>query len=159
VLKDLPNLTQVVLLGTQVTDDGVAHLKGCKNLEEINLDATKVTDAGLAHVKDVKKLTHVMLVQTNVTDAGLAHLKACKNLIQINVRGTRITKKGYDDLQKAHPKLDIVWDNPDRKVAEWVLSIGGWVSDDEDTRIRTVAELPQGPFKLKQVSFEGLRVG
>ena len=78
-LKGLTNLS-LILGGTQVTDAGLAHLKGLTKLKLLQLSGTQVTDAGLAHLKGLTKLRHLTLGGTQVTDAGLVHLKGLTNL-------------------------------------------------------------------------------
>ena len=41
---------------TQVTDNGLMHLKGLTKLEYLSLDGTKVTDAGLENLKGMREL-------------------------------------------------------------------------------------------------------
>ncbi len=87
------------LNSTQITDTGLAHLKGITKpllpqprrheghrrragasqgltkLSFLGLERTKVTDAGLVHLKGLTKLTHLNLSRTQVTDAGMEELK------------------------------------------------------------------------------------
>ena len=73
-----------------------------------------------------------------------------------------MTAKGVQDLAKALPKCKITWDggvieptaslDPDRRAAEYVLSIGGTVRvNGNDSDIRTKADLPTGTFRLTHV--------
>ena len=120
----------------------------------------KVTDAGLALFKDCKNLTALDLHNMMVTDAGLALFKDCKNLTNLYVKDTKVTAKGVTELAKALPGCKITWEggiiepgsNPDRKAAEYVLSIGGTVRvNDKDSDIKAVADLPKEPFRLTVV--------
>jgi hypothetical protein len=45
--KNLPQLQELHLRGTQVTDAGLHHLEGMTNLDELDLTDTKVTAAGV----------------------------------------------------------------------------------------------------------------
>ena len=45
------DLRQLDLESTQITDAGLAHLKGLTGLRQLNLEGTKITDAGLADLK------------------------------------------------------------------------------------------------------------
>jgi serine/threonine protein kinase/Leucine-rich repeat (LRR) protein len=46
--------------------------------------------------------------------------------------------------------------DPDRRAAEWVLSIGGrWPGIERDGEVRDVDVLPPGPFKLRKVDLYG----
>jgi hypothetical protein len=60
----------------QVTDAGLAHLRGLTLLRELDLyNCKKVTDAGLVHLTGLTALERVELSFTPVTDAGLAKLR------------------------------------------------------------------------------------
>ena len=60
------------------------HLKGLTNLSSLELRHTQVTDAGLAHLKGLTNLG-VSPRSTRVTDAGLAHLKGLTNLSGVDL--------------------------------------------------------------------------
>ena len=68
----MTKLVDLDLTRTQVTDAGLAHLKGLVNLATLDLDGTKLTDAGLAHLKGLTALETLPLDDTAITDAGLA---------------------------------------------------------------------------------------
>ena len=44
-------VVSVSLIGTNVTDAGLVHLKGLTKLEYLNLNGTKVTDAGIKQLQ------------------------------------------------------------------------------------------------------------
>jgi Leucine-rich repeat (LRR) protein len=129
---------------TQVGDAGLAYFKDCKNLKHLALGGTQMSGAGLAHLKDCNSLKTISLNGSKVSDVGLAHLKDFKNLIALDLRKTKITAAGIADLKKALPNCKIESDfnlkgaaDPDRKAAEWVLSIGGIVKvNGEDREIK-----------------------
>ncbi len=160
-LKDCKNLTWLQLEGTKVTDAGLAYLKD-KNLTFLALERTEITDAGLAHLKDCNTLTQLWLRGTQVGDVGLAYFKDCKDLNTLNVRETKVSAAGIEALKKALPKCRIEWDggvieptaslDPDRRAAEYVLSIGGGVRvDGNDSNIQAKGDLPAGAFQLTHV--------
>jgi serine/threonine protein kinase/Leucine-rich repeat (LRR) protein len=84
-------LTYVNLNGKEVSDAGLAQLRGLKNLGDLNLGGTPVSGAGLAHLKELDGLTHLNLGGTPVTGAGLAHLKELKNLWWLYLGATNVT--------------------------------------------------------------------
>jgi uncharacterized protein YciI len=61
----------------QVTDAGLAHLKGLTALQSLDLRwFDQVTDVGLAHLKSLTALQSLILVGCKrVTDAGLSDLR------------------------------------------------------------------------------------
>lgn len=95
------------LEGTQVTDAGLAHLKGLTNLKSLDLYYTRVTDAGLVHLKGLKNLEWLRLEGTQVTDAGLVHLKGLTKLQTLSLYSTQVTPEGVKDLQQALPNCKI----------------------------------------------------
>lgn len=164
--KDCKNLTYLNLNSTQIREAGLVHFKDCKNLTELHLSYTQVTDAGLANFKDCKNLAVLGLVAVpNVTDTGLAHFKDCKELTQLLIGKTKVTAPMVAEFAKAQPQCQIVWDggtieptvvlDPDRKAAEYVLSVGGRVGvNGGRPEIRQPAELPKQPFTLTTVWLE-----
>ncbi len=170
--KDCNNLSFLRLDNTRVSDAGLAYFRDCKNLTYLNLSNTRVGNTGLTYFKDCKNLIELNVANTQVSDAGLAHFKDCKGLAQLDVRKTKVTAAKIEELKKALPRCKIEWDgeprvslDPDRKAAEYVLSIGGTVKVNGQGRgIQAAADLPREPFRLtlatlyrnKQVSDAGL---
>lgn len=74
-LKELENLVELKVDGTQVGDPGLVHLKGLAHLEYLNLVGTRVSDAGLRHLRHLDRLRQVYVWRTNVTEAGAASLE------------------------------------------------------------------------------------
>lgn len=76
-------------------------------LRQIGLGGTSLSDEGLEGIAEVAKLESLYLGQTNITDVGLAKLANCKNLKYLDVEGTRVTAAGLDAIRKALPKLEV----------------------------------------------------
>jgi hypothetical protein len=117
-LTRLPQLSSLDLSFTDVTDDGLAHLKVLTSLSELNLMHTRITDSGLAHLKGLSNLSHLRLgdgfiaagfrVEESlkplfdlppITDAGLAHLEGLTNLSELDLSATEITDAGLVHLK------------------------------------------------------------
>ncbi|MCS6852881.1 MAG: hypothetical protein NZ700_17110 [Gemmataceae bacterium] len=107
LLKDMPNLYELGLAGTTVTDAGLVHLQGLKNLTRLQLQNTKITDAGLVHLKGLEKLVSLNLYGTAVTDAGLEHLKGLTSLRKLYLWQTKVTEAGAKKLAEAPPEVVI----------------------------------------------------
>jgi hypothetical protein len=71
VLRGLPNLRQVQLSGTSVTDDDMRHIGALRMLTGVGLDQTAITDAGLGSLKSLRYLVHVECEGTQITEGGL----------------------------------------------------------------------------------------
>jgi len=73
-LKGLPNIEQVELSGTDVTDDDLRMLQSLIRLEAIAINNTSVTDKGIMHLKENRKLELIQHAGTEITDAALNEL-------------------------------------------------------------------------------------
>ncbi|HUG92820.1 MAG TPA: protein translocase subunit SecD [Planctomycetaceae bacterium] len=86
-LRDLAEVTDLDLSGTNVEGPGLANLQGMKRLERLDLRNTPLGDKGLEELADLSdellNLRIVYLADTNVTDDGLAELASLKNLKQL----------------------------------------------------------------------------
>ena len=122
-----PNLRVLQLVGTNVTDADLAHLRGLAKLEGLGLRATAVTGSGLAQLASLRKLgfinladtkltdaempilgqlagiTGLNLSNTKITDAGLIHLKSMSRLTKLTLTGTAVTDAGIAEAKKWLP--------------------------------------------------------
>ncbi|MDF2378290.1 MAG: hypothetical protein P1U81_18780 [Verrucomicrobiales bacterium] len=99
-------LKWVDLARTQVTDAGLAHLKGMNNLTRLHLENTKVTDAGIAHLAGLSNLEYLNLYGTQISDAGIAKLAGLKNLKKVFLWQSKVTDAGAKKLAAAIPGLE-----------------------------------------------------
>lgn len=76
VIGQLPELTRLRLEKNQITDAGVAQLKGLQHLESLNLYATEITDASLDVIAGLPSLKKVYLWQTKVSQEGIESLRS-----------------------------------------------------------------------------------
>ena len=152
-LKNCWQVNYLSLLRTPISDEGLAHFKGWRNLITLILNDTRVTGVGLKHLKNCQGLETLGLNGTLITDAELAEIKTFQGLAILDLRRTKVTAAGIADLKKALPDCTIQWDSdpmepkanldPDRKAAEYVLSIGGIIRvNDEERDIKAFAGLP-----------------
>ena len=96
-LRGLPNLTALGLNGTLVTDAGLEHLQALPNLRSLGLNDTAVSDAGLAHLKNLTKLRNLHLTSDQrVTGTGLRHLQGLANLIELHLSCSRLDDAGLE---------------------------------------------------------------
>jgi len=76
VAKDLKQLEELHIGGSNITDAGLRHLEGHGALRTINLWRTKVGDTGLQSLPSLPKLEDVFVGETQVTDAGVRTFQA-----------------------------------------------------------------------------------
>jgi eukaryotic-like serine/threonine-protein kinase len=166
-LKALPALHSLYVRHTgKVTDEGLKTLADFPHLRTFQISSQHITDQGLTAILKCKHLVQLDLAgTTRVTDAGLEHLKGLKGLVGLDLRDTKVTKAGVQKLAAALPGCTITSDHgtfgpnqtadPDRKAAEWVLSIGGVVRVNGQDRYINAADLPKEAFRLTGVALEG----
>ena len=74
-MAQLPDLRQLTLSGTQITDEGLATLVNLKNLNALDISNTAITDQGLAALGGLSSLNSVSLTGTQVSQAGVDKLQ------------------------------------------------------------------------------------
>jgi Leucine Rich repeat len=162
-LPVITKFTDLILLdlgGLPLNDDDVAAIKPLKKLNILYLCSTKITDKALDHLLALPVLQTLYIEGTGLTDMGLATMQKIKGLKLVRLQATKITAKGVADLQRALPDCKVEWDgapsapaavDPDRKAAQWVLSIGGHVwartKSGEDRNINPGEDLPSERFE------------
>jgi len=97
-LAALPQLTELDLSETRITDIGFQYLKGLKNVARVNLYyAEQIGDGALAAMRDWKQLRELNLRGTKVTDLGLVHLAGLP-IESLDVGFSLFTDNGFDHL-------------------------------------------------------------
>ena len=97
-VKELPELRELNLGYSNITDAGLIHLIGLQHLDRIDLYGTQVTDDGLKELVPINSLTKLVLADDNFSDAGLKHLVKMGQLKFLNLNGARITDAGLAEL-------------------------------------------------------------
>jgi internalin A len=85
IVAGFPQVKDLTVAESMVTDDGLKELKALSKLESLSLTRTKITDAGLKNLKDMKGLKMLHVIDTKVTEAGVKDLK--KALPGCNIQG------------------------------------------------------------------------
>jgi hypothetical protein len=80
------------MLGTRVTDAGIASMAGMHSLRKLVLSFTKISDASLYFIQAMTRLTLLMLDGTGVTDEGLSYILKLSSLTVLYLNGTHITE-------------------------------------------------------------------
>lgn len=74
---------------TDVTDEGLKHLRGLQNIVAINISGTKVTDAGLEHLSTLPNAGMLFVAHTDVTRAGIEAISTMP-LMHLSIEETRV---------------------------------------------------------------------
>jgi Leucine-rich repeat (LRR) protein len=131
-LQQLKNASGIVELNLyyaeQITDEGMAAVKGWQKLKRINLRGTKVTDTTLEHLANVTTLESLDVGFAQITDVGLDRLTPLVNLKELVVGGNKLTDVGLQALRQL-PSLTS-------------LSLGG--SQRTDSGLWTISLTEQG---------------
>ena len=104
-LKGLTRLRTLQLTGREVTDASLVHLNGLTGLDTLSLSGTQVTNAGLVHLKALTGLRELHLPLRPVTDVGLDHLKGMPQLALLVAGSPDLTDADIAQLNQALPGL------------------------------------------------------
>ncbi|MGE0610290.1 MAG: hypothetical protein AB7O62_24590, partial [Pirellulales bacterium] len=91
-----PNLQHLHLHG-QVTDAGVAALRGLTRLKSLGLSGPNVSDAGLSQLSSMTELESLTLDGTSLSDRGIKSFPTAR-LTTLNLNGTRVSSQGIKSI-------------------------------------------------------------
>ena len=77
----------------------LATVVGLPNLEEVNLEITPISDAGLMYLAELSQLHALYRPETRHTDTALVHLPSLTDLKTLGLSGTGITDAGLIHLE------------------------------------------------------------
>lgn len=124
-LGPLPELRLLVFDDTAVGDQALDHVTRGGKLESVNLVGTKITDSGMASFARCPKLTMLDVSSTAVTDEGIQKLAICEGLSYLDVTSTKITGKGWKVLRADNLTLVANRTELDDEGLKEVLSMSG----------------------------------
>lgn len=102
--KTLKNL----MIGPGISDKGLVHLDGMTSLRRIFIErANQITNKGLARIKGLRDLSQLSIIGAKVNDDGLVHLQGLTQLKALDVRNTRVTQKGVESFHAAVPTCTV----------------------------------------------------
>jgi internalin A len=103
-MKELKNASGIVELdlqyAEQITDEGIAALRGWKRLKRLNLRGTKITDMTLGHLAGLPTLESLDIGFAQFTDSGLENLALLPNLKEVTIGGNKLTDAGLRFLRQ-----------------------------------------------------------
>ncbi len=86
ICNGLPYLITLQLIGTQITDSGMAALKRLKNIETLEIGDTVLTDATLDLLQKIPTVRRIQVRNTQMTPAGLASFQKARPDCQVDAR-------------------------------------------------------------------------
>ena len=89
-----------LVVGDQLSDAGLVHLRGLTRLKTLYLESYAITGAGLKNLEGLTRLERLDFCFVPVDDAGLAHLKGLSSLKALSIPvGDRVTDAGLAHLE------------------------------------------------------------
>jgi hypothetical protein len=107
LLGDLPDLRQLNLAATAVTDAGLVYVAQLRHLRGLNLNLTRVDDEGLPLLAGLSELRELSLAGCKVTDAVVEFVERLPRLERVNLYGTGVGDGGIRGLAAARPTLEV----------------------------------------------------
>ncbi len=102
-LPPLPNLRQLHLRETWITDAALPKIGTFGTLEELDLGNNRFSDGALGHLKDLRRLEDLDLDSSPITDEGLATIANLASLEELSLRSTAVKSlAGIERLAKLH---------------------------------------------------------
>lgn len=162
-LKGLNHLKVLYLDNPSVSDAGMQHLAALASLTSLSLGTAQVSDAGLRHLQPLSRLAGLSLVHTQVGDAGLAHLKGLSLLGSLDLSDTRVSDAGLAHL-KGLSNLETLELNGTQVGDAGLAHLAGLANlailQLGDTRVSDAGLVHlKGLSKLRGLSLEGTQVG
>ncbi len=94
----LPHLRDVSFFNDDLSNEGMRELAKFNTICRLELVGSQVTDVGLAHLKGLTELTQLTLMNNEIDGSGLGSLKALKHLCSLKVGGGDLTDRGMAGL-------------------------------------------------------------
>lgn len=111
-----PELVELTLSNTKITDAGLDNLTKLKKLKKLRLSRTVITDKGMWALAKCERIEDLDLSQTEIGDFGVRELTALPRLKHLNLYLTKVTDSGLDAFKKGDHRsaAKITWLNLDK---------------------------------------------
>lgn len=93
-------LRTLVLTGAEITDEGLRQIEALGELEMLWIAEAPITDRGLQSVARLKKLKRLFLFGSEITDEGVKRLEELDALQRLAIMQSPITDRGIEPLKK-----------------------------------------------------------
>ena len=101
-LRAFPELQNISLRESMVSDQGIGELATLRNLTTIELNGTAAGDSCLAALSQLNHLEHLNLARTLVTDKGVEQLSSLPQLAFLDISGTDVTSRALESISSIH---------------------------------------------------------
>ena len=99
LLRGLSNLRCLTIRSAPIGDDACFHLSKIRQLKELDLSQCDVSDEGVAHLRGHPSLRSLILQDNGrVTDSALRELVEVRSLRQLNLVGTDVSYEGVKEF-------------------------------------------------------------
>ena len=105
-LGEFGRLEKLILMDTNVGDEGLRQLGTITQVRTLYLGGSKVTDGGMSYLKGCAGYEDLGVSNTQVRDAGMRLLDGLQ-LTGLGARNTRISPAEFSRISKVHPKIVI----------------------------------------------------
>lgn len=168
-LARLPDLFRMGLNSCRLGENLPDELAQLEQIDDLYIVGSVIPDETLAAVSKIEQLKNLRIENMQLDDTDLSLFASSTNLEHLDVRENSFSREGIEKLRRSLPACRIVSDHgtflptvatmtPDRRAAEWVLSVGGRVSIDtaDGTRVDVgdLSELPDSPFLVRTVNIQ-----
>ncbi|MDR3183599.1 MAG: hypothetical protein LBT89_11910 [Planctomycetaceae bacterium] len=115
IVANNPELVELTLGHTKITDAGLAPLKKLTKLRKLRIsNNTAITDKAAETLAEMPSLQDIDVSQTSFGNKGLAQLRTLPNLKRLNLYTTAITDSGLDVFAEFKSAEKILWLNIDK---------------------------------------------
>jgi internalin A len=147
VVDCLPQLRELDVSYTQVTDKSIDSILKLKQLNTLILRKGLITNAGLARLASIGSLNGLDLKEMPITDASLKSVGTIKSLTTLNLSSTKITNEGVRYLTGLH-SLKMI-DLSNTAVGDAGLTELGKISSIEELNLSKTQVGDRGLSKLR----------
>jgi Leucine-rich repeat (LRR) protein len=100
IFAKLPQLEELSLRNTEISEVGVAHLSAVVSLRKLDLGYTLISDTALEQLKPLVNLETLSLTNTQVEGPGLAALAGLTRLRELNIESTPVKNEGLQHIAR-----------------------------------------------------------
>ena len=162
-LKGLTKLRNLSLWGPRITDDGMPNLAGMTNMVAISFQDCGVTDASFTHLSGMTKLKEFDIFRTRVGNDALAAIAGAKDMSKMKLRDCAITTKGLVEHIGKFPNVTVL-DISETSIKDAAMVEIGKLPKLEDLNLWHTRVTDQGvgalvDCKLKKLNLDDTNVG